>query len=333
VDKHADNLWVVTSYFNPASYRRRLANFRAFRRHLSAPLLAVELAKPGRHELGDGDGEIVVRLEGEDRIWQKERLLNIAIARLPSHVRYVAWMDCDLVFDDPGWAQKAEARLNDRGGLVQLFSRSVHLPPSVDAHAVALGECRAAAPVVTGVAIARAMEASDFDANEEKLQQARKAVGTPSYYPTLDKHNCYGMAWAARRDAIGRVGLYDRNVIGGADSIQIFAAMSWLDYYWSLRAGTDRHKQDVLRWAEQARAAGLFDSLEALDGDVYHLWHGAFANRNYRGRHEVLVKHDFDPARDIERAANGTWRWTRPDGPLAADVEAYFFARREDAVD
>jgi hypothetical protein len=330
VAERAGSLWVVTSYFNPASYQRRRTNFRAFRRQLGAPLLVVELAKPGRHELGDDDGEIVVQLEGEDRLWQKERLLNLAIAQLPSAAKYVAWMDCDLIFGDRDWAAKAEAHLCQHGGLLQLFARSVHLPSTLDASRVSLDDCRAAEPIVTGVAIARAVAAANFEANEEKLQRARKAVGAPNYYPTLDKHNCYGMAWAARRDVIGKVGLYDRNVIGGADSIQIFAALSRLDDYWNLRASTEPHKRDVVRWAEAARTAGLFDGLAALEGDVYHLWHGDFANRNYRGRHEALVRRDFDPARDIEPAANGTWRWTNPQGPLAAEVAAYFFARCED---
>jgi len=280
VAERTDSLWVVTSYFNPASYQRRLANFRAFRRNLSAPLLVVELVRPGRYELSDDDGDIVVRLEGEDCIWRKERLLNLAIARLPSRVKHAAWMDCDLIFDDPDWPTKAEARLAERGGLLQLFARSVHLPSSLDADRVTLDECRAAEPIVTGVAIARAIEAADFDANEAKLVWARKAVGAPDYYPTVDKHNCYGMAWAARRGAIARAGLYDRNVIGGADSIQIFAAMSRLADYWSLRASTEPHQRDILRWAETARAVGVFDGLAALDGDVCHLWHGDFAHRN-----------------------------------------------------
>jgi len=327
-----ESLWVATSYFNPAGYRRRLANFRAFRRNLAAPLLVVELARPGRHELADGDGDIVIRLEGEDRIWQKERLVNLAIARLPISARHVAWMDCDLIFGDPDWPAKAVRHLGERGGLLQLFARSVHLPPSLDPASVTLDDCRAAKPIVTGVAIARAVAAAAFDRNEEKLVQARKAVGAPSYYPILDKHNCYGMAWAARRDAIAQVGLYDRNVIGGADSLQVFAALSRLDDYWRLRASAAAHKRDIAQWAEAARAAGLFDRLAALDGDVYHLWHGEFAHRDYRGRHETLARRDFDPARDIALDANGAWRWTDPDGPLAAEVEAYFFARREDGA-
>jgi hypothetical protein len=55
-------------------------------------------------------------------------------------------------------------------------------------------------------------------------------------------------------------------------------------------------------------------------------------DRNYRGRYRMLAGHGYDPAKDIERAANGTWRWTNPDSDLARDVGAFFFARREDGA-
>ena len=91
-------LWVLTTYYNPAGYNRRRMNFKAFRRMLQQPLLVVELARDGRHELSDDDGEIVIRLTGEDRLWQKERLLNVGLEALPRHVEFAAWIDCDLVF-------------------------------------------------------------------------------------------------------------------------------------------------------------------------------------------------------------------------------------------
>jgi hypothetical protein len=100
-------LWVLTTYYNPAGYNRRRMNFKAFRRLLQQPLLVVELTRDGRRELSDDDGEIVIHLTGEDRLWQKERLLNLGVAALPRHVEFVAWIDCDLVFLDDEWAAKA----------------------------------------------------------------------------------------------------------------------------------------------------------------------------------------------------------------------------------
>ena len=98
----AGPLWAVTSYFNPAGYRRRKANYRVFRERLPLPLLTVEWSPTGQFELQPGDADILIQLTGGDVMWQKERLLNIGVERLPSQCKHVAWVDCDLVFEREG---------------------------------------------------------------------------------------------------------------------------------------------------------------------------------------------------------------------------------------
>src|SRR5579863_3245032 len=97
------DLWAITCYFNPAGYRRRLANYRLFREHLIVPLVTIELAYEGNFALDDEDAEILVRLRGKDILWQKERLLNIALNALPNSCRKVAWLDCDIIFGANDW--------------------------------------------------------------------------------------------------------------------------------------------------------------------------------------------------------------------------------------
>jgi hypothetical protein len=328
----SDPLWVVTSYYNPEKYKRRFQNFKAFRRHLNAPLLVVELARPGQHELSKDDGDIVLSLTGEDRIWQKERLLNIGIAELPKHVDYVAWVDCDVIFGGEEWSNQAKVRLDRNGGLLQLFDTSIHLPRDLEGIAVSRKACREADPILTGVAIASAVRSSSFDTNEVKLTNARAAKDSASYHKAVDRHNCYGMAWAARRRTIGACGHYDRNIVGGGDAVHVFAALSRLDDYWNLRSNTEKQKLDIVAWAQKAASVGLLAHVDSLEQQVYHLWHGSLSDRNYRGRYDILTRHGFDPAKDLEIADNGTWRWRDPQGDLARDVGAYFFSRREDGT-
>src|SRR5438093_8021963 len=92
--RDADGLWAVTAYFNPMRYRRKRANYRLFRAHLDVPLVAVELAYGCDFELVDDDADILVRLRGRDVLWQKERLLNLALEALPARWRTVAWVGC-----------------------------------------------------------------------------------------------------------------------------------------------------------------------------------------------------------------------------------------------
>src|SRR5215204_6644330 len=98
-DNHpAQPLWAITSYFNPMRYGRRLANYRLFREHLKVPLLTVELSFGAEDfELREGEADILVQLRGQDILWQKERLLNVALGELPSGCTKVVWLDCDVV--------------------------------------------------------------------------------------------------------------------------------------------------------------------------------------------------------------------------------------------
>ena len=96
---------VVTSYFNPMKSRRRLTNYRVFSSRLNAPLLTVELSFDGQFELTSADADHLIQLSGGDVMWQKERLLNIALEAVPHDVEDVAWIDCDVVFESRDWLQ------------------------------------------------------------------------------------------------------------------------------------------------------------------------------------------------------------------------------------
>src|SRR5512143_3579916 len=95
----SEALWAITSYFNPAGYARRLANYRRFRERLAVPLVTVELSFNGRFELGRRDADVLVQLHGTSVMWQKERLLNIAVKKVPRACNKIAWLDCDIVFE------------------------------------------------------------------------------------------------------------------------------------------------------------------------------------------------------------------------------------------
>ena len=85
-------MWALTSYYNPAGYRRRRENYRHFRRRLGLPLVAVEAERDGVFDLAPGDADILVRIAGGDVMWQKERLLDIALDVLPPACRAIAWV-------------------------------------------------------------------------------------------------------------------------------------------------------------------------------------------------------------------------------------------------
>lgn len=322
----SDPLWVITSYYNPAGYRRRLQNFRAVRRHLTAPLLVVELTPDGHGALHDDDADMVLRLSGDDRIWQKERLLNIATAMLPPHVSHVAWVDADLLFSDPDWPARARAVLDAHGGMMQLFDTAYHLAPDIDPQTVDIAQCAEHKPLLTGISFARSIREGRFDTLEDEW--GKRSIGEAI---TSDLYNVRGFAWAARRDTLRECGLYEGNVVGGSDSIVALALVGQIERTWVRRPYTKAHRAHALQWAAKAHDAGLFAHIGDLPQTAWHLWHGTLANRRYAARYHILAGNDYDPTRDVVFDQGQPLRWANPGSALSKAVGEYFFSRLEDS--
>jgi hypothetical protein len=193
------DLGVVTAYFNPAGFRSRRRNYDLFRDRIQAagiPLVTVEYALGNRpFELPPGIG--VHRVRGRDIMWQKERLLNVAIAGLPDTCRKVAWLDADVLFENPDWAVTAAARL-DEFPVVQLLDRAVRLRREVSADDGHGDTYPGFAAVYTRQP--QRLLAGDFAA--------------PGHT---------GFAWAARREVLASRGLYDACIAGSGDHMMAHA--------------------------------------------------------------------------------------------------------------
>jgi colanic acid/amylovoran biosynthesis glycosyltransferase len=121
-------LWAVTCYFNPAGWQRRLHTYRLFREALQIPLVAVELGRAGRLDLTREDADILLQVPDGDVLWQKERLLNLALGALPADCEAVAWLDCDVLFERADWPRLTLEALQTQP-IVQLFRQVHYLGP------------------------------------------------------------------------------------------------------------------------------------------------------------------------------------------------------------
>ena len=290
-------LHAVTCLFNPCGYRRLVENHRRFSAALGVPLTTVELSFDGRFEVPGS-----LRVFGDPAahtLWQKERLLNLAIESLPPEVDKVAWIDADLLFLNPDWAAETE-RVLEEFAVCQLFARS----HDVDA-------------------------AGRLFRKRSSLATALKAGRKPT---NMDHP---GYAWAARRDLLtagggSERGLYDRNVVGGGDRAMAFA---WAGV--PQPNGPQKQAacwwQDYLAWAKpQAERTG--GKIGVVPGDVIHLYHGERKDRQYRSRIAHLVHHDYDPAVDLAKGKSGLWRWASDKPALHRAVRRFFERRNDDGV-
>lgn len=302
-------LWAVTTYFNPARYRNRLHHFRTFRQRLRVPLAVVELAFEDAFDLAEGDADLLVQVRGGDVMWQKERLLNHLLPRLPSSCTCIAWLDCDLVFAREDWTHGLEQVL-DEAMLVQPFRRALHLAPGSSPEVpVTLFEASALAVALT----------ARRSVHEVLGRVAERNDGVPTP----------GFAWVAARDLMARHGFFDACIVGGGDTALACAALGAFDTVIGLHAMNAYQRSRYLAWAEPFHRE-VQGRIRSTEGDLFHLWHGSMVDRRARERHLGLAAFDFDPSIDLARTDEGAWRWRTDKLPMHRYVSGYLLGRRED---
>jgi hypothetical protein len=292
---------VAVAYFAPRPSSARRARFDRFiapLRSSGASVRIAELVLDGRDpELPDSTD--VVRVRAHDALWQKERLLSVAIATLPAEISKVAWLDADILFDDAEWMPKSSRALDDVP-VLQPFSRMIHLDR----------DGRDTPPIES--------YASVFARDPRARTTGR-----------FDAHGHTGHAWAARRDVLTRHGLFDACIAGGADHVMAHAFTGDHDVA-CLDRVLDRGPQRAhyVRWAE-----GITQDtgrLGVIDGTLRHLWHGELSSRRYVERYETLRALGFDPARDLVLEGH-TWSLAPSADPrLRAFLDDYFASRTDD---
>lgn len=305
-------LWAMTAYFNPTGSCRRLANYRVFRRRMTVPLVTVELAYDRPFELAAGDAEILVQIRCRSVMWQKERLLNVALEHVPHGVSEIAWVDCDVIFANDQWADEAAAAL-EHSALVQPFDAVWNIRRDVDLDA----EIDRTHGDPVGTTFVRRL------ADRRVTRDALRARG-PSRV-----RNLLGHAWVARRSLLAAYGFYDASIIGGGDRDMALAAYGFFD------EAIDGHQKNppsaahYLCWAEPFHDA-VAGRVQAIPGDVFHLWHGHLEGRRYMERFAPLHALGFDPHADIAISPQGAWEWATDKPEVHACLRDYFLNRQED---
>lgn len=313
----SQRVWAVTCYFpfdDPSGMKRRLQVYREFRRHLQTPLAAIELSLDGRFDLVPGDADLLLQISAGDLMWQKERLLNHVVAALPAGCDTVAWLDCDVVFLRPDWAEATRAALREYH-LVQPFERLFYLTS------------------------ARCPEPGTAPGFSHCLQSAASLYASGSLPPWIHAARgssfqvgyAPGMAWAASRDLLTRCQFYDAAILGSGDKFMLSAGCGYGRDLASTYEMTPRFRDHYLAWAEPF-AAAVDKRIGAIEGDLYHLWHGDLSARHHHTRYIGFDAFDFDPCQDLALASSGAWRWNSGKPAMHAFVRDFFRRRGEDSA-
>jgi hypothetical protein len=306
-------MWAITAYYNFARSKRRLSNYRIFRANLRVPLVTVELSFDGQFDLTKKDADILIQISGGAVLWQKERLLNIALKSVPAAVSIIAWVDCDVIFGRLDWVAQAEVKLRDND-FVQLFSDVVDL--SAD-EVEPRNEHVVISPSACGiVSLKETDEEQAFNIPQDNLKTRR---------------GIRGLAWAGKKKIIDEHGFYDTLIIGSGDRAMAYAMYGRFDDLMHSLCMNEVRKKHYLRWADPFFKV-VRGRVGYVPGTLYHLWHGEIENRRYATRHNMLSDFDFNPDTDIRIGSSGAWEWARPRGDLASFLAQYFVNRDEDGI-
>jgi hypothetical protein len=301
-------LWAIAAYFNPCGYRTRRENYARFREELKAPLLTVELAFEAPFELAPASADILIQRRGGDVMWQKERLLDVALEHLPAECEAVAWLDCDVLFSRSDWPAAA-LRALERWSLIQPFALA---RDQLAAGSSCLGP---AAP---------SYAASWCSGVPSEMTFAYDETGAPDR-----RISAPGFAWAARRELIARAGFYDACILGAGDRAMLQAATGRIEQEIAARMPSPAHAAHYRQWAAPFQRA-VDGGIGSIAGEIVHLWHGDFRDRRYRVRFDDFRGIDFDPERDLALDGEAGWRWASDHPELHALAGSLFSERRED---
>ena len=301
-------MWAITSYYNPVRYKRRLANYKIFRAHLQVPLVTVELSFDGDFELTKGDADILIQISGGAVVWQKERLLNVAMRSVPPDVDNIAWIDCDVVLTRSDWTEEATWQLG-QFNVVQLFSAATNLNAEDDGWNI---EGHSAHSSVPGVV--------SFFNETGRIQLDKKPSG-----------HIYrlGLAWAAKKAILHHHGFYDAAIAGAGDRSLVNALYGQFEDLIRIQNFNAAWREHYLRWARPFHTS-VAKRISCVPGHLYHLWHGDIENRGRLNRYNRLAHLNFDPNMDVVIGNNQAWHWARPRPDLEKFFANFFIDRAED---
>jgi hypothetical protein len=159
------------------------------------------------------EGSICIQGDGSNVLWQKERLINIAIKRLPKEVRYVCWIDHDIVFENANWLRESIEKIDEGYQCLQPFTD-----------------------------IKYRNRYGEIDRTSKSASSVALSGGTPGTGP--------GAAWVASREWLDSIGgLYDRNIVGGGDAVWFEAVSGVRTQYRDRQSqASQRH---IGQWVEE----------------------------------------------------------------------------------
>ena len=253
--KVCNKLAVITSFFNPCNYTITKFNYYKFSEHIKnfADLYSIELSFDNNFFIKDKN---CIQINGgkENILWQKEALLNIVLDNLPSQYTDVAWVDCDVIFQDKYWIERVYKELNSYK-ILHLFNFASRL------------DCCGDDPTFYHSGI------------ETYCNNDRVLIGP------------FGWAWAGRREVLDEIKFLDNQVLGSADMVMAHSFMNKKipDY----KKDEYIDNETTQKWDKKTRDV-VNGSVNYINNEIEHLYHGDIEERKYQTRYADYLDCKFN---------------------------------------
>jgi len=319
-----NTLYVVGVCTNPVRFHSRYRLARKFIEKMAGTknvhLTIVEGAYGARHHELDDECKARadhIALHIHQEIWIKESMINVGIRNVLvkyPQAKYLAWIDMDVEFRNPHWAQETIHQLQ-HFPIVQPWQSCVNLGPSGSISkmydSVGFNCMKDEAP----------LKKFSRDGKDGK----RRYSGDPYIFG-----HC-GYAWACTRRFWENVmGLIDFAILGSADHHMALGCRGYYSHSVHSMMGGN-FKEMIHAW--QTRAMQLTHGvIGTVNGRIEHYFHGPMQRRGYVGRWEILVRNNFDPVTDLQRDEQGLVILVgKPQ--LEHDIKMYNRNRFEDSIE
>lgn len=319
--KSDNTLHVIGVISNPVRYHSRYRLFHQWAKEMvntpNVELHVVESVHGDRMaecypEVVEGEAPSYnyLSVRTSEEIWLKENLINLAVRHLlPKDWKYVAWVDCDIHFRNPGWALESIHQLQCYQ-IIQPWSDALHLSfdGGILEHSQSLGyRC------AKGMKIA--------------------AHNKPKHVTIDDVYGSghTGFAWACTRYFYENVEkLIDFAILGSADANMAWGCLG--DIQQTVNGHMSKgFKEAMNRWQKKAVRA-CHKLIGYTPGRIEHNFHGPLRGRGYSSRWQILVKWQFDPFEDLRYDAQGIHHLVGKPG-LAQAIMKYNRSRIEDSIE
>ncbi len=321
--------YAIAMCSNPVRYHSRYRLYKQFKKHMEDcgfTLITVEIAYGRRpFELTQSDDPFDLQLRTDQELWHKENGISLGIqhiTRLDPDWQYVAWIDGDICFQRPDIVQETVHQLQHYD-IVQMFSHVTDLGPSHE-------------PVKTQNGFVWSYFQNGYEAPVGPGYNPRGHDYYGGYYGIQANSFWHpGYCWAATREAMERIQLFDKAILGSADHHMAMGLIGQAQR--SVPFGvTPAYRDAVMNW-EAIAVQRLRKNIGYVSGLITHYWHGNKQNRKYVDRWRVLIDNQYDPTTDISRDPQGLYRLNVHHGErsikLRNHIRKYFRDRNEDSID